>query len=229
MKPSHTKRSGLVVSNHIPRFITILALLLLVGSFHVFAQEATMLGTVTDPSGAAIPNVSVTITNVDTGNVTHVTTNDVGQYLAADLHIGRYTVQARSGNFKLAEQKNVALQVGDRHRIDFQLQLGNAQESITVEANTVQVQADTSEISDVINGQQINNLATNGRSVAELEALVPGASSAQGDFQVPTSAGGDFNVSFNGQRVVHNLWLVDGGEAADRGGGGGADVLPAGV
>jgi hypothetical protein len=226
VKPSHTKRSGLVVSNHIPRFITILSLLLLVGSFHVFAQEATMLGTVTDPSGAAIPNVSVTITNVDTGNVTHVTTNDVGQYLAADLRIGTYTVQARSGNFKLAEQKNIGLQVGDRHRVDFQLQLGNTQESITVEASTVQVQADTGEISDVISGQQVTSLATNGRSVAELEALVPGASSAQGDFQVPTSAGGDFNVSFNGQRVVHNLWLVDGGEAADRGGGGGADVLP---
>ena len=222
----YTKRIGLVFGKHSLRLISILSLLLLAGSFHAFAQEATMLGTVTDPSGAAVPNVSVTITNLDTGNVIHVTTNDVGQYLAADLHIGRYLVQAKSGNFKLAEQKDVALQVGDRHRVDFQLQLGNAQESITVEANTVQVQADTSEISDVINGQQINNLATNGRSVAELEALVPGASSAQGDFQVPTSAGGDFNVSFNGQRVVHNLWLVDGGEAADRGGGGGADVLP---
>jgi hypothetical protein len=198
----------------------------LAGSFHAFAQEATMLGTVTDPSGAAIPNVSVTITNVDTGSVSHLTTNDVGQYVAPDLRIGRYTVQAKSGNFKLAEQKNIGLQVGDRRRVDFQLQLGNAQESITVEASTVQVQADTGEISDVINGQQVTSLATNGRSVAELEALVPGASSAQGDFQVPTSAGGDFNVSFNGQRVVHNLWLVDGGEAADRGGGGGADVLP---
>jgi len=185
-----------------------------------------MLGTVTDPSGAAVPSVSVTITNVDTGTVTHLTTNDVGQYLAPGLPIGRYTVQAKSGNFKLAEQKNIGLQVGDRRRVDFELQLGNAQESITVEASAVQVQADSGEISDVINGRQVTNLATNGRSVAELEALVPGASSAQGDFQVPTSAGGDFNVSFNGQRVVHNLWLVDGGEAADRGGGGGADVLP---
>ena len=226
MKLLHAKRSGPVFSNHTPRFITILSLLLLLGSFHVFAQEATMLGTVTDPSGAAVPNVSVTITNVDTGNVSHLTTNDVGQYVAPDLAIGRYNVQAKSSNFKLAEQKNIGLQVGDRRRVDFQLQLGNAQESVTVEANAVQVQADSGEISDVINGQQINNLATNGRSVAELEALVPGASSAQGDFQVPTSAGGDFNVSFNGQRVVHNLWVVDGGEAADRGGGGGADVLP---
>jgi TonB-dependent Receptor Plug Domain len=95
-----------------------------------------------------------------------------------------------------------------------------------VEANPVKVQSDSGEISDVISGQRITQLATNGRSVFELEALTPGASSIQADFQVPTSAGGDFNVSFNGQRVSHNLWLVDGGEAADRGGGGGADVLP---
>jgi hypothetical protein len=226
VKSSHAKRVRLLFSNHALRLITLLSLLLLAGSFRAFAQEATMLGTVTDPSGAAVPSVSVTITNVDTGTVTHSTTNDVGQYVAPGLPIGRYTVQAKSGNFKLAEQKNIGLQVGDRRRVDFELQLGNTQESITVEASAVQVQADSGEISDVINGRQVTSLATNGRSVAELEALVPGASSAQGDFQVPTSAGGDFNVSFNGQRVVHNLWLVDGGEAADRGGGGGADVLP---
>src|SRR5581483_5196457 len=202
------------------------AALVLFSTVLAFGQEATIVGTVTDPSGAAVPNVSVTVMNTDTGAISHLNTNDVGQYVAADLQIGHYNVQAKSANFKLAEQKNIVLQVGDRHRVDFQLQLGNTQESVTVEATAVQVQSDTGEVSDVINGSQISNLATNGRSVAELEALVPGASSAQGDFQVPTSAGGDFNVSFNGQRVVHNLWLVDGGEAADRGGGGGADVLP---
>ena len=121
--------------------------LLFLGSVLAFGQEATMLGTVTDPSGAAVPSVSVTITNVDTGTVTHLTTNDVGQYLAPGLPIGRYTVQAKSGNFKLAEQKNIGLQVGDRRRVDFELQLGNAQESITVEASAVQVQADSGEIS----------------------------------------------------------------------------------
>ena len=78
----------------------------------------------------------------------------------------------------------------------------------------------------MITGQQVTQLATNGRSVFSLEALTPGASSIQSDFMVPTSSSSDFNVSFNGQRVSHNLWLVDGGEAADRGGGGGADVLP---
>ena len=226
MKSPHAKSFGLIFNNHALRLITILFFLLLAGSFQAFAQEATILGTVTDPSGAAVPNVSVVITNTDTGQASHYTTNDVGQYVAADLHIGQYNVQAKGASFKVAEQKSIALQVGDRRRVDFQLQVGNAQESITVEASAVQVQSDSGEISDVISGQQVTRLAANGRSVAELEAMVPGASSAQGDFQVPTSAGGDFNVSFNGQRVVHNLWLVDGGEAADRGGGGGADVLP---
>ncbi len=100
------------------------------------------------------------------------------------------------------------------------------QETITVEANAAVVQTDTSEVSSMVTGQQISRLAANGRSVFALEALTPGASSVQGDFMVPTSAGSDFNVSFNGQRVVHNLWLIDGGEAADRGGGGGSDVAP---
>jgi hypothetical protein len=201
-------------------------MLVLAFSFHAFAQEGTILGTVTDPSGAAVANVGVTITNLDTGAVAHMKTNDVGQYVAPNLHIGRYDVRAETANFKAAEQKDIILQLGDRHRVDFSLQLGNAQESITVEANAVQVQADSGEVSSVITGQQVTQLATNGRSMYTLEALTPGASSTQQDFQIPTSAGGDNNVSFNGLRVSHNLWLIDGGEAADRGGGGGADVMP---
>jgi hypothetical protein len=191
-----------------------------------FAQEATILGTITDPSGAAIPDVKITLTNTDTGISSTATASSDGQYVAPDLHIGHYIVRAVAGGFKNAEQKGITLQVGDRARVDFKLQVGNVQETITVEANPVAVQTDTGEVSSVVSGQQISQLATNGRSVFQLEGLSTGASGVQADFQVPTSAGGDFNVSFNGQRVSHNLWLIDGGEAADRGGGGGADVLP---
>jgi len=191
-----------------------------------YAQEATIVGTVTDPSGAAVPNVRITLTNTDTGLSTSVTTSLDGQYAAPDLHIGHYAVRAQATGFKVGEQKGITLQVGDRTRFDFKLQVGNVQETVTVEANAVAVQTDTGEVSSVVTGQQITQLATNGRSVFSLEALTPGASSIQADFMVPTSAGSDFNVSFNGQRVSHNMWLVDGGEAADRGGGGGADVLP---
>jgi hypothetical protein len=217
---------GLNVRGWSLRFLSLSALLLALFVAPALAQEATIVGTVTDPTGAAVANASVTLTNTDTGLTRTVTTASDGQYAAPDLHIGHYDARTAVSGFKVAEQKGVVLQVGDRLRVDFKLQVGNAQEQVTVEANAVAVQTDTGEVSGVVTGQQITQLATNGRSIFSLEALSPGASSIQADFMVPTSAGSDFNVSFNGQRVSHNLWLIDGGEAADRGGGGGADVLP---
>ncbi|MGA8273076.1 MAG: carboxypeptidase regulatory-like domain-containing protein [Candidatus Sulfotelmatobacter sp.] len=185
-----------------------------------------MVGTVTDPSGSVVPNVKISLIHVETGEVHTVVTSDTGQYVADDLPIGHYNVSAQAAGFKSAQHRDVTLNVADRARVDFRMELGAASETITVEANAVAVQTDTGEVSSVVTGQQITQLATNGRSVFSLEALTPGASSIQADFMVPTSAGSDFNVSFNGQRVSHNLWLVDGGEASDRGGGGGAIVLP---
>jgi Carboxypeptidase regulatory-like domain len=195
-------------------------------SLQLFSQEATIVGTVTDSTGAALPNVTIALTNLDTGLTRTIKTNDVGEYVMPNLHIGRYTAKADIQGFTTAEKTGVVLSVGDRLRVDFALRVGAQAEHVTVEANPIAVQSDSGEVSSMITGGQISQLAANGRSVFALEALTPGASSVQGDFMVPTSAGSDFNVSFNGQRVVHNLWLIDGGEAADRGGGGGSDVAP---
>ncbi len=208
------------------RCLLLLLALIFAGSIPSRAQVATILGTVTDPSGAAVPNVTVNITNVDTNQTTRSTTNGAGQFVAPALPIGHYTVQTEAPNFQPATEQNLALTVGDRRRVDFKLKLGASQQTVTVEAATVAVQSDTGEQSYVVNGQQVTQLSTNGRSMYTLEALTPGASSMQQDFQVPTSAGGDANVSFNGLREGHNLWLIDGGEASDRGGAGGSDVMP---
>lgn len=210
----------------VARLAIMFLVFLIVAALSALAQEATIVGTVTDPSGAAVPNATITVTNVDTTLARTLITGSDGQYAAPDIHIGHYTVRASASGFKVAERKDILLQVGDRARIDFSLQVGTAQETVTVEANAVAVQTDTGEVSSVVTGSQISNLAVNGRSVFSLEALTPGASSIQADFMIPTSSSGDFNVSFNGQRVSHNLWLIDGGEAADRGGGGGSIVLP---
>jgi hypothetical protein len=195
----------------------------------VFGQAGTggtILGTVTDPSGAVIPGVTVTITNTDTNQSQQVTTNSVGQYVVPDLRIGHYTVRATASGFKAAEQAGIALNVGDRDRVDFKLEVGSTQESVTVEANPVAVQSESGEVSQVINGQQVTQLATNGRSLYELATLIPGASSNMVDFQNPTPVGGDATVSFNGMRVSHNLYMIDGGEDLDRGGSGNISVMP---
>jgi Carboxypeptidase regulatory-like domain len=200
----------------------------LLGAFAVqaLAQEATIVGTVTDPSGAAVPNAAITITNVDTARVTSIKTNEAGQYIAPELHIGSYTVHAEATGFKSADQTGVVLAVGDRTRIDFKLELGTTRQTVTVEATPVKVQTDTGEVSGVITGRQVTQLATNGRAVYTLAALVPGAVSNMSSFNVPVPVGGDASVSFNGLRQNHNLWLIDGGEDSDRGGAGGLDVMP---
>src|SRR5215472_10786225 len=189
------------------------------------AQEATILGTVVDPSGAAVPNATITLTNDETGVERTLPTNSDGQYVAPDLHIGHYTVRASATGFKVAEEKDITLEVGARNRVDFKLQVGNAQEQVTGEANAIAVQTDTGEVSNVINGQQVTQLATNGRSLYELFALAPGASSIQGSRVGFTPVSGDSNVSINGQRAGHNLQLIDAGENLDRGGSSGS-VMP---
>jgi len=209
-----------------PRVSWVLCLLLVTFASVALAQQATIVGTVTDPSGAPVPNVALTITNTDTGLAQHLATNNTGQFVAADLQIGHYKVHAEASGFKAAEQKDIALAVGDRTRVDLKLELGSTQESITVEASAIAVQTDSGEVSSVITGQEVSQLATNGRSLYSLAPLTAGASSYMADFQSPTPVGGDAGVAFNGMRQNHNLWMIDGGEDSDRGGAGGIDVMP---
>ena len=208
-------------------FLFFALIVLLALAVPAFAQEATIVGTVTDPTGATVPNASIAITNVDTGQVRRVSSNEVGQYLAPNLHIGKYLLRAEASGFKSVEQKDVTLAVGDRLRLDFALELGSASEQVTVEASPVAVQSDTSEVSGVISGSQVAQIATNGRNVYLLATLLPGVSNAMnGDFQLQLPVSSDANISFNGLRTGHNLFTIDGGEAYDRGGEGRLSVMP---
>ncbi len=151
--------------------------------------------------------------------------------MAVDLQIGHYRVKAEAKGFKVGEQKNIVLTIGDRIRVDFQMQLGASQETVTVEANAVQVQTDSGERSNLITDQQMSQIAVAGRSIYQLAALTPGASSQIGaggmnSAEVNTPVGGDASVEFNGMRQNHNIYLLDGGEDDDRGGAGGMSIAP---
>jgi hypothetical protein len=208
------------------RLTVVLAAFFVIFAAHAFAQEATIVGTVTDPSGAAVPKAKVTLTNLDTSVSKDLTTNDAGQYAAVDIHIGHYNVRVETSGFKTVERKDLVLQVGDRARVDFQLVVGGSAETVTVEANAIAVQSDTGEVSSVITGQQIENLSINGRGIYQLAALAPGASS-QIDVTAPnTPVGGSAGVEYNGLRQNHNIYLLDGGEDDDRGGAGGMSIAP---
>jgi hypothetical protein len=221
--------------SHVKEFavhhVIALGVLLFFLPFLASAQQATIVGTVTDPSGAVVPNVAITITNTDTNSTRTFPTNDSGQYVAPDLQIGHYNVKATAVGFKAAEQKNIVLTVGDRVRVDFQMQMGAAQETVTVEANAVRVQTDSGEVSNLITDKQMSQIAVSGRSIYQLAALTPGASSQIGaggmsSGVVNTPVGGDSMVEFNGMRQNHNIYLLDGGEDDDRGGAGGMSIAP---
>src|ERR1700674_2833119 len=141
------------------RYLLILFVLLAGLPFRPAAPNATIVGTVTDPSGSIIANVKITVTHVETNLANTYTTNDTGQYVAVDLPVGHYNLKAEASGFKVAEQKSLVLQVGDRTRVDFQMVLGAASETVTVEANAVRVQADSGEVSNVIDDQQMSQIA----------------------------------------------------------------------
>jgi hypothetical protein len=217
---------GRTVSRNGARLAVLLAAFFVLFAAQALAQEATIVGTVTDPSGAAVPNAKVMLTNVETSVSKDFITNSSGQYTAVDIHIGHYDLKVEASGFKTDEKKGMVLQVGDRARADFQLQVGGSSETVTVEANTVAVQADSGEVSSVITGDQIANLSINGRGIYQLAALAPGASS-QIDVTAPnTPVGGSASVEYNGLRQNHNIYLLDGGENDDRGGAGGMSIAP---
>ena len=208
---------AVLASNWSIRFVLFL-LVVLVLPYLAAAQEGTILGTVTDPSGAPVPNGAVTITHLSTGIVHAYATNDSGQFVAAGLPAGKYDVRVTASGFKVEEQKGVVLNVNDRDRVDFQLKVGAKTETVSVEANAIAVQSDSSEISSLVDGTQISELASNGRVIYSYVVLTTGASSLMSDSQLPVPTGGNSNFSVNGERPTHNLYLLDGGENADRGG-----------
>jgi hypothetical protein len=208
------------------QFLLCCIFLMLVAAFQASAQQAAIVGTVYDPQGAVVPNVAITATLIASGETFRTTSNSEGQYVFPSLTNGTYAVKAEVPGFKAFEANNVALTVGDRVRVDIQLAVGQTNATVTVEATAVQVQSESGEISSVVNGTQMLNLATNGRNMVSLAALMPGVSSDISDFNGVTPNASSFALSFNGQRIGHNVWMIDGGEDYDRGSGGKFSVMP---
>ncbi len=100
------------------------------------------------------------------------------------------------------------------------------QPTVTVSADALTVQSDSNVVSTLINEEQITDLPTNGRNVIGLAALGLGVSGNLPDTQNPFSVNANYAISFNGLSQAHNIWLVDGGEAYDRGSGGKMSVMP---
>jgi hypothetical protein len=191
------------------------------------AQEnATITGTVVDSTDAVVPNVEITLTNGATGQVRKTVTDSSGIYLFANVGVGRFSLDATAKGFQKNTKTDLVVNTAQTLRQDFKLTVGSESQTVSVEADALQLQSETSEVSNLITGEQVTQLATNGRNVVSLAALGMGVSNnlpAFGGVNALTAANG---LSFSGTRSTHNIYLLDGGELNDRGCGGCFSSLP---
>ena len=172
-------------------------------------------GSVQDALGGALPRATVVAEQAQTGQKFTTTTNSSGQYLLTQLPIGTYTLKVTATNFKQTVISNVEVHVGDSLRHDITVQIGDANETVVVEADSGAVQPESAEIKDVIQSRQIVNLPLKTREFLDLAMLSEGVVRPPGGTRGDAlqQAGGLVNVL--GQRSGHNLYLVDGATVTD--------------
>jgi hypothetical protein len=186
-----------------------------------WAQEnATITGSVTDSTGAVVPNAALTLVNPATGQTRTSVSNAVGAYRFANVAAATYTLTATAPGFQKFVRTGIVTNVAQTVEAEVTLTVGSQGQTVTVAADALQVQTQTSEVSTLISGEQVSQLATNGRNITSLAALGLGVSNNLppfGGVNALTSANG---ISFNGTRTTHNIYMIDGGEQNDRGCGG---------
>jgi len=205
-----------------------IALFVVLVSTSLFAQDtASITGTVTDPSGAAVKGAQVRVSSPDRGIDHTVPTNDSGDYLVAGLPPGPVDVAVTAQGFKKFEAKGVILRVGQKARTDIALQVGATSTEVTVEGAAVaQVETQSSDLTGTVTGKQITQLQLNGRNFTQLVTLVPGVSNQTGQDEGTVGIYGNVAFSVNGGRTEYNNWELDGGDNMDNGSNETLNVYP---
>ncbi|MGC2196238.1 MAG: carboxypeptidase-like regulatory domain-containing protein, partial [Terriglobales bacterium] len=201
---------------------------ILFASLCAVAQEsATLTGTVTDPSGAVVANAQITVANVERGIERTTASNADGEWATPALSPGKYDLTITAPGFKKHEVKGVILRVAQKARVDVALQVGGSTAQVTVEGSTVaQIETQSSELSGVVTGKEINQLELNGRNFTQLATLVAGVSNQSGQDDAGVGVGGNVAFSMNGGRTEYNNWELDGGDNMDNGSNTTLNVYP---
>ena len=185
-----------------------------------FAQPVgTIVGTVTDPTGAVLSAVTVTVTNTATQVSQTVATSATGDYSIPYVVNGTYTIKAEHPGFRAAVISVVLVPAARTVRADIRLQLGEVKQVVEVSATATTLQMDTVAVGTTIDAKAVNDLPLNGRTFAQLATLVPGVA-PQGALNIGTSRkrgsiGTAFAITANGFSDVQNNFMYDGVPAMD--------------
>src|SRR5580704_9043498 len=176
--------------------------------------RGTILGTVTDASGAVVSGASVKVHNVNTGQDRTTQTSADGSYTVSELQIGTYNVTVSQSGFQTSVTSSVTVDVGIERRLDFALKPGQVSEKVEVSGESLpQVETTTTDLGGVITAATVENLPVNGRDYTKLIYLNPGVSGSPD--QISDSPGSFGEFSMNGARGRSNNYLLDGTDMND--------------
>jgi hypothetical protein len=186
-------------------------------SLAAHAQEitGTIVGPVTDETGAAVPGASVSVRNVATGVTRDFTTTETGRYTAPFLAVGEYEIAISLTGFQPTAIKGIALHVNDRLEIDARLKLGQLTDVVEVVASAAMVQPNPA-VQSLMGATQVEELPLNNRNFVQLASLVPGVNSSLAD-EVGIGLTSTVSLSMAGARRNGVNWLVDGAANVDVG------------
>lgn len=193
--------------NCLSRLIVVIPVLLLC-CIPLWAQKDTgaIAGTVRDSSGAVVVGAQMAVRDMDRGTVFNTKSNQLGEYVASPLKIGRYQVTAEKPGFKKAVAGPIVVNVDSKPAVDITLTVGSIHEVVTVTTQAPLLETETSDLGQLVNSRQAETLPLNGRNYAQLALLGAGIAPAEPGSRVEASYG----FSSNGSRALQNNFLLDG-------------------
>ena len=194
--------------------LTVVMLALCAGTIYAQSTTGAITGTITDPSGAAIPSATIKIVETDSGFTRQTLSSDLGTYSRPLLPPGVYQVTVSHDGFRSITRSGVELKVDQVARLDFTLEVGAVSEKMEVTADAPLVDSETSALGQVIDRAKVDRLPLDGRMTFRLVQLTPGILSgvdAQGQFgDISVGTFDDVNFSINGGRAGANATVIDG-------------------
>ena len=181
------------------------------------AQTATISGTATDASGAAMVDAKIQATNTETNASQSTVSDSQGRYTIPDLPVGTYSVQASQSGFQTVVHTGVTLSVGGAVVVNFSMPVGEVTQTVSVESQVSRVETTTSEVSTLVSPQQMRELPLNGRNFEQLLTLAPGVSTIPPALNFVTGRlyGMMDNYSISGMRPTGQMFLLDGTDIRD--------------
>ena len=210
-------------------FLPVVICFLLPLRAHAQVSGATLVGTVTDSTGAVIANVQVSIQNESTGETRSLSVDAAGVYSAPNLLPGKYDVTFSAPGFATTEQKGVTLSVGAQQLLNMKMKVGQVNEKIEVSDLPPAVQLASSTVGGVIGRESVMQLPLNGRDWTQLATLEPGVDSV-GSIQANTGSpdrarrGYGVQMTISGSRPTQNNYRIDGISVNDYSNGGPGSV-----